>query len=113
MTTEIIASSFVIVKKQIDVSFSSSLRILSATFSRNNSYFDNEMMKLMINNRKTHKKWRQYANFMDRKTKAGNQLIYVFIDLFPSNFNTIAFDLSPVFCVHIEETFLSKSGTKI
>ena len=50
---------------------------------------------------------------MDRKTKAGNQLIYVFIDLFPSNFNTIAFDLSPVFCVHIEETFLSKSGTKI
>ena len=112
MTTEIIASSFVIVKKQIDVSFSSSLRILSATFSRNNSYFDNEMMKLMINNRKTHKKWRQYANFIDRKTKACNQLIYVFIDLFP-NFNTIPFDLSPVFCVHTEETFLSKSGTKI
>ena len=70
------------------------------------------MMKLVINNRKTYKKWRQYANFIERNTKAGNQLIYVFI-WFPSNLNTIPFDLSPVFCAHIEETFLLKSGTKI
>ena len=49
---------FVIVKKQIDVSFNESVRLLTMNFVitvssslRIHSYFDNVMTKFMINNR--------------------------------------------------------------
>ena len=40
------------------------------------------------------KNWRQFVNFIGTKTKAGIQLIYVFVDLFPYDFNTIPSVLS-------------------